>query len=398
MNRHLLLAAAVAAVAAAGPMLLSGAAATDAAPAATTTLQDAGINPQTGAAAMLLTDGNGEPLDVDAGATYKVAEDDNGVSITEHSVIYNNDALTAAGVATAGAPDIQWALTNNDTGQTMNAGSGGTQYSGVIKTPGYYNLANSGVTPVNSTDSVAAWGASGTSAPAPAALQSGTNMELEVTDITAPSMKVSIIPEDYHERNSVIVEEDPANKDAPKHANKTVKFTVKGKNWTSRSADFEGAPALDLAFSAPGGMIKAEDAAAVADSRQAADVRVQNEYTMSSALNAGLEGGLFVPVSVRCNFNAEILDDNDPRQAFRERIGSSWRLVINEDGTETRYEKAPSYVFRRTNYPAQPGDPSYSLEAEGWDGSGNRVICKVPINVMPKKLKVTDLDHDSQKR
>ena len=88
------------------------------------TPEDIGLAPD-GTAPMILTNQDGEPLSdqyqvVSDGVNekFRIAEDATNVSITEHSVAYNTAALESAGVPVAGAPDIQWTLTDAQ-GKTM---------------------------------------------------------------------------------------------------------------------------------------------------------------------------------------------------------------------------------------------------------------------------------------
>jgi hypothetical protein len=395
MRRELLVA--VLTVTAAGDALAQ--AATD---PSTTTSAVAQAALESGQAPMDLTGPDGQPL-ADAlqmttdgvNEKYRIAEDSTNVAISEHSVAYNTQALAAAAGAgaTVGQPNVQWSLTNNDTGEVQNAGQGGTEYSGVIKTPGLYNLGNSGITDVTPPDNatVVANGATGQNQ-TPGTIQTGTDVELEVTDITAPAVLVAIIPEDSHVRNEVSIVEDPANKDAYPITKKTAQLAVTGANWSPAAAP------LDLKFTAPAGMVRPEDEPKVNDSKLNPDVKAHNEYTIAQTLNTGLQEGFFVPVSVRCNFEIAIPADNEPRQSLRDKQKKTWKLEVVEDGVTQEVAEPPAYIFRKPNFPAVTGSPTYTLVAEGQDGSGNSVVCRVPILVLPQGYKVTDLDRDGQRQ
>ena len=342
-----------------------------------------------GNAPMELTDPNGEPLSdqfqvVDDGVDekFRIAEDATDVSITEHSVAYNTGAIGAE----SGAADAQWTLTDAE-GNTMDAGSGTTEYSGVIQTPGHYNLGNSGMTPVD--ESAVDFGG---------AVNSGTDVELEVTDITAPSLKLVAVPEDYHERNFVLIEEDPDNPDAYPITNKTAKITMQGRNWSMASAADGSASPVENEFSTDFGMVDEDDAAKVADSRENPDVKAKNVYTIDSSLDSSVEDGFYVPVAVRTNFEVGIVDDNDPRDAYRDREEKTWRLEVEHNGSTEVFREPPSFVFRIPNVPADSDSPKYTLVGEAIDGSGNSIVCKVPINVLPKKIDVTDLERMNRKQ
>jgi len=370
----------------------------------TVTPADLGITPD-GTAPMLLTNAAGEPLSdsmqvVTDGMNekFRVAEDATNVSITEHSVAYNTGALQSAGVQPTGQPDIQWTLTNQDTGATADAGSGSTNYSGVIKAPGHYNLGNSGMTPVDTVIATGSYGTTPGTTPetVPGTIQSGTDVELEVTDITSPALKVVAVPEDHHESNECFIREDPDNLDAYPITAKTAKITCSGRNWTlAGAADHQTAAATQVDFTAPFGMVDPAEAADVADSKKNPDIKAKNDYTMDSSLNGGLAEGLYIPVSVRTNFAVSLPDDNDPRASYRDAGTSTWSLVVDDDGAVEEFREPPSFIFRKPNVPT---GPSYTLVAQATDGSGNAIVCRVPIKVLPKRLDVTDLERDSQKR
>ncbi len=357
------------------------------------TPEDIGIE-EDGTTPMLLTNQDGEPLSdqyqvVSDGVNekFRIAEDATNVSITEHSVCYNTAALESAGIPVAGAPDIQWTLTDAS-GKTVNAGNGSTSYSGVLKTPGHYNLGNSGMTPVDS--SVVTWGGGG--------VNSGTDVELEVTDITAPAMKVVVTPEDYHEHNTLIIEEDPENLDAYPINNKTAQVSLQGRNWSQAGAADGAAPPADIKFTTYFGMVAPEDADFVEDSKKNPDIKAKNEYTMNSALDSSLGEGFYVPVSVRTNFDVSIKDDNDPRNVYREKEAKTWKLSIEHNGKKEVFKEPPSYIFRIPNVPATSDSPRYTLTTEVIDGSGNAIMCNIPINVIPKRMNVRDLENRSRKQ
>ena len=357
------------------------------------TPEEIGLAPD-GTAPMILTNQDGEPLSdqyqvVSDGVNekFRIAEDATNVSITEHSVAYNTAALESAGVPVAGAPDIQWTLTDAQ-GKTMDAGSGSTSYSGVIKTPGHYNLGNSGMTPVDS--SVVTWGGGG--------VNSGTDVELEVTDITAPAMKVVVTPEDYHEQNLLRIKEDPDNLDAYPITNKTAQVTLSGRNWSQAGAANGSAAPSDIKFSTYFGMVDPDDADSVDDSKKNPDIKAKNEYVIDNSLNPAIAGGFYVPVSVRTNFAVDIEDDNDPRDVYRDKEAKTWKLTIEHKGQKETFKEPPSYIFRIPNVPATSDSPRYTLITEAIDGSGNSILCKIPINVLPKKLNVRDLENRSKKR
>ena len=353
-----------------------------------TTPGDIGI--EGGQAPMILTDANGEPLSdqfqvINDGVNekFRIAEDSTDVSITEHSVIYNTGTMESAGL-NPGDPDIQWTVTNQGTGETADGGSGSTSYAGVFTTPGFYNLGNSGSTPVDSSTVVS----SGT-------VDSGTDVELEVADITAPAMKVVVTPEDSHVPNSFFIREDPDNPDAYPITAKTAKVTVEGANWTKSGAAGSGETA-EFSFSAPFGMVSEEDLPNVNDSKINPDIQAVNDYTVDSSLNSSLGEGFYVPVSVRTNFAVSVEDDNDPRDERQAEIKKTWKLVVEKDGESEEIRETPHYIFRIPNY-NNPAAPKYTLVAESVDGTGNSILCRIPIIVLPKDLDVKNLENQSNR-
>lgn len=353
-----------------------------------TTPGDIGI--ENGQAPMILTDANGEPLSnqfqvINDGVNekFRIAEDSTDVSITEHSVIYNTGTMQSAGM-NPGDPDIQWTVTNQGTGETQNGGSGSTSYAGVFNTPGFYNLGNSGSTPVDSSTVVS----SGT-------VDSGTDVELEVADITAPSMKVLVVPEDNHNQNTFYIREDPENLDAYPITQKTAKVTVEGNNWTKAGAQ-GAATDVSVDFVAPFGMVTEEDLPNVNDSKINPDIQAVNDYTVNSSLDSSLGDGLYVPVAVRTNFNVSVEDDNDPREERQAEIKKTWKLIVSKDGETEEFVETSNYIFRVPNYNVA-GGPEYTLVAESIDGTGNSITCRIPIIVLPKDLDVKNLENKSER-
>jgi hypothetical protein len=256
------------------------------------------------------------------------------------------------------------------------------------------------------------WGGQGQNDPA-GAVRSGTDVELEVTDNTAPDLKIVLTPEDSFVDSVVYAEEDPAAPNGYPVPEKKARLTVSGKNWTPAVVDVDEASEIESAFAAPGGMLdpdrEAEQLLIVADPKQNPDVKCCNDYTIDSDLNEDLIGGVgtasqlsdgfYVPVSVRCRFACEVVDDNDPRQAYRDRIQTRWNVVVrNDDGSEEKFRDAPSFIFRKANWPRQSGDPYYELAAEAIDGSGNAVTVHVPINVMRMDIDAHTIQDSSEKR
>ena len=243
------------------------------------------------------------------------------------------------------------------------------------------------MTPVDS--SVVTWGGGG--------VNSGTDVELEVTDITAPAMKVVVTPEDFHEQNMLRIKEDPDNLDAYPITNKTAQVTMTGRNWSEAGAADGGAAPVEIKFSTYFGMVDPDDAASVDDSKKNPDIKAKNEYVIDSTLNPSIAGGFYVPVSVRTNFSVDIEDDNDPRDVYRDKEAKTWKLKIEHKGQVETFKEPPSYIFRIPNVPATSDSPRYTLITEAIDGSGNSILCKIPINVLPKKLNVRDLEKRFQK-
>jgi len=381
------------------------------------TPEDIGID-ENGEAPMILTDPNGEPLSdqfqvVGDGVDekYRIAEDSTNVNITEHSVIYNTGAMSSAGMET-GEPDIQWTVTDQNTGETTDGGSGSTEYSGVFKTPGFYNLGNSGSTPVDSSTVVTEGSTENTN---PEAVESGTDVELEVADITAPSMKVVVTPEDNHAPNVFFIREDPDNLDAYPITNKTAKVSVNGPNWSKAGAS-GGGNNTEVDFVTNFGMVSEENLPNVNDSKLNPDIQALNDYTVNSDLDSALGEGLYVPVSVRTNFeifteedidikgqdtsesvNPKVMPEaNDPREERKLQIKKSWKLIVEIDGETRVIKETPNFIFRIPNLDVING-PKYTLVAESTDGTGNAITCNIPIIVMPKDLDVRVIENKSSR-
>jgi hypothetical protein len=204
-----------------------------------------------------------------------------------------------------------------------------------------------------------------------------------------------VTPEDTHTQNTFFIREDPDNLDAYPITSKTAKVTVEGKNWTSQGAAGSNAP-VDINFVTNFGMVSEEDLPNVNDSLINPDIQALNEYTVDSSLDSTLGEGFYVPVSVRTNFDVLVEDDNDPRAERQAQVNKTWKLVIEKNGETEVIKETPSYIFRIPNYQVADG-PKYTFVAESIDGTGNSILCRIPIIVMPKDLDIKNIDSTSNK-
>ena len=221
-------------------------------------------------------------------------------------------------------------------------------------------------------------------------------LQLEVSDITAPKMRVVLTPEDTHIQNTFVIKEDPDNLNAYPIIAKTGLVNIEGRNWSKQGAAGSNAP-VEIEFTTAFGMVPEEDLPKIEDTKLNAKIQAKNAYTLNNDLDPQLDEGFYVPVSVRTNFAVFTEADNDPR-VLEEHLSEKkrWTLIIEKDGDVAEFQNTDHYIFRTPNY-NNPDGPKYTLIAESWDASNNRICCTIPIIVIPKDLDIKNIETQSSR-
>lgn len=321
---------------------------------------------------MIITNQNGEALQVNASGNFALVEDMPG-GFGEHSTVYATGAASGTAIA-----NPEWNTVGPD-GSTQSLGGASTNVDSRFLEPGRYVLSNAGA--VRVTDS-----ASSTSSAS--SVMAGAQIGIEVADKTSPAILIKVVPQDSHQENSCAVKEEPL--DVHPAQDKTFGIHVRGPNFDPA---LQGGRAPESV--SRGGLVPA--------GRGASEGTVQNSFNLDSQVDPNMpEGRLYVPEDVRCGIDVEYAD-NDPAQAVPGDPSSTYQPVtkwyevhcLRDSGSEPEIVRDPqTYIFRAPSDEAN--GPVYAIVACAKDRAGNTTLVRIPVTVLARSLAVQKIEFEHQ--